>query len=145
MSTIKQKQETNLGRLCGGGGGGGRSGACCLLLSLLLLLETVLLEWTHEGAFLLVRLKSTVAELRRRVDEAQVDHLAMRSLLVENERFTKGDGTLLRANAAALDHDEIVLDLTVMWETALGAERGRSVVGHHTSLTIGVMVFSVGS
>ena len=116
MSTIKQKQETNLGRLRGGGRG--CRGGCCLLL----LLETVLLEWTHEGAFLLVSLKATVAELRCRVDEAQVDHFAVRSLLVENERFTKGDGTLLWANAAALDHDEIVLDLTVVWETALGAD-----------------------
>ena len=110
----------------------------------------MLLEWTHEGAFLLVGLESTVAELRCRVDEAQVDHFAVCSLLVENERFTQGDGTLLGTDAAAFDHDEVLFDLTVMWETALGTPAFDPCVcvqtlGRGEGLTIGVIVFSVGS
>ena len=87
----------------------------------------MLLEWTHERAFLFVGLKSSVTELRCRVDEAQVDHFAVCSLLIENERFTQGDGSFLGTNAAAFDHDEVLFDLTVMWETTLGNTTGRCV------------------
>lgn len=83
----------------------------------------MLLEWTHEGAFLFVGLKSSVAELRCRIDEAQVDHFTVCSLLIENERFTQSDRAFLGTNAAAFDHDEVLFDLTVMWEAAHRCDR----------------------
>ena len=97
-----------------------RAGRCWQLLSLLLFfLETMFLQWTHEETLLLVRLEATVTELRRGVDETEIDLFAVRTLGVENQRFAQGDRTFLRADAATFDHDEIVFHLTVMRKATL--------------------------
>lgn len=79
----------------------------------------MLLEWTHEETFLLVRLEATVTELRRGVDEPQVDLLAVRTLGIENERFPEGDRALLWTDAAAFDHQKVLFHFTVVRKAAL--------------------------
>ncbi len=100
-----------LGGCCSVASGGSGDGG--LLLPLL-----VLLERSHEGHLVLRRLEATVAELGAGVDELQVDLLQRAPLGVGEQRLAQGDGALLRADAAALDHDEVLLHLAVVGEAA---------------------------
>merc|ERR1719323_1140450 len=86
----------------------------CRALGALLL--AVLLEGTHEGGLVLGGLEPSVAELGAGVDELEVDLLKSSLLGVREEGFPQGEGPLLRSNAAALDHDEVLLDLSVVRE-----------------------------
>ena len=90
----------------GSGDGGG-------LLPLL-----VLLERSHEGHLVLRGLEATVAELGAGVDELEVDLLEGLALGVHLQGFPESDAPLLGADAAALDHDEVLLDLPVVGEAA---------------------------
>merc|ERR1719323_1748041 len=87
---------------------------CRALVALLL---AVLLEGTHEGGLVLGGLEPSVAELGAGVDELEVDLLKSSLLGVGEERLPQGEGPLLGSNAAALDHDEVLLDLSVVRET----------------------------
>merc|ERR1719323_2955216 len=87
---------------------------CRALVTLLL---AVLLEGTHEGGLVLGGLEPSVAELGAGVDELEVDLLKSSLLGVGEERLPQGEGPLLGSNAAALDHDEVLLDLSVVRET----------------------------
>lgn len=64
-----------------------------------------------------------MSHLGRRVDELQIDALERRPLAVRQQGLAQSDDALLRSNAAALDHQEIVVDLSVMRETAHGGNR----------------------
>merc|ERR1719370_880730 len=75
---------------------------------LVALLLAVLLEGTHEGGLVLGGLEPSVAELGAGVDELEVDLL---------------QGPLLGPNAASLDHDEVLLDLSIMGESTHGVDR----------------------
>merc|ERR1719323_658932 len=86
---------------------------CRALVALLL---AVLLEGTHEGGLVLGGLEPSVAELGAGVDELEVDLLKSPLLGVSEERLSQGEGPLLGSNAAALDHDEVLLDLSVVRE-----------------------------
>merc|ERR1719318_1088798 len=87
---------------------------CKALVALLL---AVLLEGTHEGGLVLRSLEPSVAELGAGVDELEVDLLKSPLLGVSEERLPQGESPLLGSNAAALDHDEVLLDLSVVRET----------------------------
>jgi len=79
--------------------------------------ETVLLEGSHEGSFLLVGLEPTVPELGRSVDPLKIDLFQGFALGVGDQGLPEGQHSLLGADAAAFEHDKVVLDFTVMRET----------------------------
>jgi hypothetical protein len=58
-----------------------------------------------------------MTHLRAGIDELEVDGLECRALGVHQERLSQGDDALLGSNAAALDHQEVVVDLAVEWES----------------------------
>lgn len=110
----------------GGGGGGSSSGGSGSLL-----LETILLERSHEGQLVGWGLEATVTHLGRGVDELELDLLQGRALGVLQQGLAQGDDALLGADAAALDHDEVVVDLTVVGEATHGRDAlvGQIVLG----------------
>jgi len=57
-----------------------------------------------------------VADLGRGIDELQLDLLEGHTLGLRDERATKSDRTLASTTDAALEHDEVLLDDTVLWE-----------------------------
>lgn len=103
----------------------------------LLLLE-VLLEGSHEGALLGGGLEATVAELAGGVDELEADLLEAGTAGVDDHGLAEGEDALLDTNAAALNHDKVVLDNTIVGEATHGGNAldgqvglggGRLVVG----------------
>merc|ERR1719411_129192 len=82
----------------------------------------VLLERSHEGSLLLVGLEPAVAELGGGVDELEL-HVLQSSLLgMGQQTLTQGQGPLLWSNATTLDHQEVLLDLSVVREAAHGVD-----------------------
>jgi len=79
--------------------------------------ESVFLEGSHEGTLFLVRLETTMTELGGSVDPFQVDLLESSAFGVRDERLAKGENSLLGSDAAALEHNKVVLDFTVVRET----------------------------
>jgi len=82
-----------------------------------------------------------MAQFRAGIDELKVDGLKSRALGVHQERLSQGDDALLGADAAALDHQEVVVDLTVVRETTHWSDcligdvvLGRGVVLHNLSI-----------
>lgn len=63
-----------------------------------------------------------MSHLGGRVDELQVDAFQGGALAVHQQRLAQGDNALLRSDAAALDHQEVVVDLSVMRESAHGVD-----------------------
>lgn len=59
-----------------------------------------------------------MSHLRRGVDELEVDLFQRGTLGVHQQRLAQGDDTALGTDAAALDHQEIVVDFTIEWETS---------------------------
>lgn len=59
-----------------------------------------------------------MTQFRAGVDELQVDSLQSRALSVHQQGLSQSDDALLGSNAASLDHDEVVVDLSVEWEAA---------------------------
>ena len=82
----------------------------------------VLLEGAHEGGLVGGGLEATVAELGAGVDELQLDLLEGDTLGVDEEGLPQGEDALLGSDAAALDHDEVLLHLTVVGEAAHGVD-----------------------
>ena len=60
----------------------------------------------------------TYAELRRGVDELELDLLEIPTRSVDHERFAEGDNTLLGTRNGTLEHEEVILHDTVVRETA---------------------------
>ena len=86
------------------------------------LLFPVLLERTEEGGLLLRSLEPSMTKLGRCVDKLQVDLLQGPLLGVGQQRLPEGQHPLLRANTAAFDQDEILLDLAVVREATHGVD-----------------------
>lgn len=84
----------------------------------LLFADAILLEGAHESALVARRLEATMSKLRAGVDELEVDGFEGRALGVHQERLSQGDDALLGSDAAALDHQEVVVDLSVVGEAA---------------------------
>ena len=84
------------------------------------LVGNVLLERTEERMLLLLGLETSVTELGGGIDPLEVDLLEGLAGSVGEERFAEGHDALLDTGARALDHDEIVADLTISGETTKG-------------------------
>merc|ERR1719481_1800320 len=67
------------------------------------LIFSVLLERTHESGLLLVSLESSMTKLGGCVNKLEVDNL---------------QGSLLGTNATSLQHDEVLLDFSIVRETS---------------------------
>ena len=63
-----------------------------------------------------------MAELGAGVDELEVNLLKSPLLNVCEERLPEGEDTLLGSNAATLQEDEVLLNLSVMWESTHGGD-----------------------
>merc|ERR1711972_385021 len=68
-------------------------------------------------------LEPSVTKLGGGVDELEVDLLQSSLLGVGQERLTQSQQPLLGSNAATLDHQEVLLDLSVMREATHGVDR----------------------
>lgn len=86
----------------------------------------LLLELAHERELLGRRLEATVAELGRGVDELERHRLACPAVSLREARLTEGKHPLLAAHGRALEHDKVLLDLTVVRETT---HRGNALLG----------------
>ena len=64
----------------------------------------------------------TYAELRRGVDELELDLLEVTARGVDHERLAEGDHALLGAGNGALEHQVVVLDDTVVREATHGRD-----------------------
>lgn len=89
----------------------------------LLFAEAVLLESSHEGGLVGRGLESSVTQLGAGVDELEVDGLKSGALGVHQQRLSQGDDALLGTDAAALDHQEVVVDLSVEGEASHWSDR----------------------
>jgi len=91
----------------------------------------VLLEGAHEGSLVLWGLEATVAELGGGVDELQAHLLHGNPLGLDDQGLSQSKDPLLWPNAAALDHDEVLFDFTVVREAAHGVDGfvGQIVLG----------------
>jgi len=73
----------------------------------------VLLESTLVLLLLRGRLESTVSELGRGVDPLELDLLQSLARGVDEHGLAESHDSLLNTRNGALDHDEVILDLTV--------------------------------
>lgn len=83
--------------------------SCCTSLSS----GEVLLERTLESLLLGDGLEGTVSKLGRGVDPLEADLLEGSAGGVSPHGLAEGDDTLLGTGDGSLDHDEVVLDITV--------------------------------
>lgn len=58
-----------------------------------------------------------MTEFGRGVDEFEVDLFQSDTASVNKERFPESDDTFLRSHTASLNHDVVIVNLTVMGET----------------------------
>jgi len=75
-------------------------------------------EGSHEGQLVCWRLEPTVAKLGGSVDELEVDALQGTSLRMDQQTLSQCENALLGPNTTSLDHDEIIVDFTVVRETS---------------------------
>jgi hypothetical protein len=93
----------------------------------------------QELVLLLEGLESAVTVLGRGVDELEVDGLQVGALGDRHDALAQSDGALAGASHAALDHEEILVDLAVVGEAthggdALLGEVGLGGAGHGVAL-----------
>merc|ERR1712207_77348 len=91
-------------------------------MSLFVHLLVVLLEATDEGVLFFHGLEASVSELGGSIDQLEGNLLQSRALGVDQEGLAEGEDTLLDTDAAALDHQEVFVDDTVMGETTHGGD-----------------------
>lgn len=88
----------------------------------------VLLQRSHKGLFLLGGLEASMTELTARVDKLQLDLLQGSARSMRNQGLAEGQNTLFHTNTSTLDHNKILLDNTIMRESAKrGDAFGRQV------------------
>jgi len=90
------------------------------------------LDDTEESSLLVRSLESSVAHLAGSIDKLEVDLLEGSSGDLREERLSEGDDSLLWSHDATLEHDEVLIDLTVVWETTHRSDGllGQIVLGH---------------
>lgn len=96
----------------------------------------MLLEWSHEGALLVDGLEATVTLLGGGIDELELDGLESGSGSLLEERLAESDRALLGSADAALDHDEVGLDETVLDEATDGVDALVGDVGFGGSVVL---------
>lgn len=72
---------------------------------------------SEELVFLLEGLEFTVTNLWRGIDEFDFHLLESSIGSLREDWFSKDDGSLSGSNNASLNHDEVVVDFAVVWET----------------------------
>merc|ERR1719511_319465 len=77
---------------------------------------------SYEVSLVGLGLEATVTHLGRGVDELEFDVLQSGPLGVNQKRLSQGQDPLLGSDAAALDHDEVLLNHTVVWESTHGVD-----------------------
>ena len=82
----------------------------------------VLLEGTHEGHLVLRGLEAAMTKLGAGVDELELDLLQGLPLGVGEERLPESEHPLLGSDAAALDHDKVLLHLSIVGEATHGVD-----------------------
>lgn len=80
---------------------------------------------TEERILLGLGLEATVAELGRGIDKLELDLLESRALDLRDESLAESKDTLDSTKSSTLDHDEVLVDLTILRETT---ERGDVLV-----------------
>ena len=86
-------------------------------------------ERAEELGLLLGGLEAAVSELGGGVDELEVDGLHVLAAGGDVEGLAEDEGTLLDADAGALDHDPVLVDLSVADEAAHGGDALLGEVG----------------
>ena len=84
--------------------------------------QAILLEGTHEGALLGGGLELSVTHLAGSIDEVKVDLLQGRALGLQDQGFPEDENPVSGTSAGALDHDEVIVDLTIVGETSHGGD-----------------------
>merc|ERR1719481_650635 len=82
------------------------------------LIFSVLLERTHESGLLLVSLESSMTKLGGCVNELEIDDLQGSLLGVGQQGLPQGEHPLFGTNATSLQHDEVLLDFSIVRETS---------------------------
>lgn len=82
----------------------------------------ILLEGSHEGALLGGGLEATMTELGGGIDELEADLLQRGTAGVDNHGLTEGEHAFFGTDTASLDHEEVVLDNTVVGEATHGGD-----------------------
>jgi len=77
-----------------------------------------------------------VTELGGSVDPFQVDLLEGGTLGVRDQGLAEGENSLLGSDAAALEHDKVVLDFTVVGETTHWSDRFVGEIGLSSSVVL---------
>jgi len=98
----------------------------------------VLLEGALELLALLAGLEATVTELGGGVDELELNVLQGRASGVNQQGLAESDDALPGTSAASLDHDEVLVDDTVMGEATEGGDGllGQVVLGLGVGLVL---------
>jgi hypothetical protein len=103
----------------------------------------VLLLLAHEGELFGGSLESTVSELGGGVDETEVDLFLGGPRGLRDARLSEGDDPLLGSDDAALDHDVVLLDDTVVWEATEWGDGLLGDVGGGLRVEVGGVAFSI--
>lgn len=101
------------------------------------LLFSVVLLPAVEGVLLLAGLETTVTELRRGVDELELDLLEVFLAGGDDHALSQEQESLLWAHCAALEHEEVVLDGTVVGESSHGGDVLLSDIGFGGGVVLG--------
>ena len=80
----------------------------------------ILLEASHKGTLFLGSLEATMSKLAGRIDELELDLLEGSAAGVLKKSLAEDDGTLLGTRNASLDHQKVLLDLTIVREATHG-------------------------
>lgn len=80
------------------------------------------LEGSHERGLFFEGLERAVTELGGSIDELELDLLQVPARGVDHERLADGDDALLGSGDGSLDHEEVVLDDTVVGEASHGGD-----------------------
>jgi len=105
--------------------------------------ELFLLEWSHKLSFFFDGLESTVTELGGGIDGFEIDFLQIFSFIMGQQRFPQQNRSLSDAHARSFNHNEIVLNFTVVREASDWINRflGQISLGG-TVVKVGLAVFS---
>jgi hypothetical protein len=104
--------------------------------------ELFLLEWAHKLSFFFDGLESTVSHFGSGIDGFQVNLFQIFSFVVDQEWFSEQDWSLSDSHTGSLDHNEIVLNFTVVWETTNWVDGFLSQIGlGRTVIDVNLAVF----
>jgi len=88
---------------------------------------------SKELGLLVVGLESSVSELGGGIDELDVDSLEVLPGGLHHHRLAKDKRTLLNSNGSSLEHDPILVDLSVMGESSHGGDVLLSKISRSTA------------